>query len=312
MGNPPYSVSTSNKGDWIVGLCADYKKDLNEKNIQPLSDDYVKFIRLGQHVIDRTGAGVLGYIINNSFIDGIIHRRMRQHLIGSFNRMHVLDLHGSTKKKETALDGSKDENVFDIMQGVNINLYAKTGAIDQTSVQHFSLQGLRMSKYEKLLSTPLSLFPWTGLVPTKPDWVLTPKDTTLSSEYGQGFALNNLFEINSSGVKTHRDDFVVDFDKNQLEARIRRFYDQSIKDEKIAEEFGLKNNRDWSIPEARIGRLQSEKLSVINYRPFDARPIYYDQSLIDFDKHAVMQHMIGNKNGPSSFSVEYNIHNWRQ
>lgn len=292
VGNPPYSVSTSNKGDWIVKLCADYKKDLNEKNIQPLSDDYVKFIRLGQHVIDRSAIGVLGYIINNSFIDGIIHRRMRQSLMGSFNQMYVLDLHGSTKKKETALDGSKDENVFDIMQGVNINLYAKTAATDQSRVQHVSLQGLRTSKYETLLSTPLSRLPWTGLTPVKPDWVLTPKDTTLAGEYGQWFALNQLFEINSSGVKTHRDDFVIDFDKHQLTARIKRFYDQAIGDEQIAEELGLKDNRDWSLSDARIGHFKNQKISPIGYRPFDAKVIYYDETLIDFDRRAVMGHML--------------------
>ncbi len=125
MGNPPYSVSSSNKGDWIQNLLADYKKDLNEKNIQPLSDDYIKFIRYGQHYIEKNGEGILAYISNNSFIDGLIHRQMRKHLLETFDKMYILDLHGNNKKKETAPDGGKDENVFDIMQGVSINIFVK-------------------------------------------------------------------------------------------------------------------------------------------------------------------------------------------
>ena len=126
MGNPPYSVSSSNKGEWIQSLLADYKKDLHEKNIQPLSDDYIKFIRYGQHYIEKNGEGILAYISNNSFIDGLIHRQMRKHLLETFDKIYILDLHGNNKKKETAMDGGKDENVFDIMQGVSINIFVKT------------------------------------------------------------------------------------------------------------------------------------------------------------------------------------------
>lgn len=125
IGNPPYSVSSSNKSPWIEKLTADYKKDLNEKNIQPLSDDYIKFIRFGEHFIEKAGEGILAYISNNSFIDGIIHRQMRKHLFETFDKIYIIDLHGDAKKKETAPDGSKDDNVFDIMQGVSINIFVK-------------------------------------------------------------------------------------------------------------------------------------------------------------------------------------------
>jgi len=125
MGNPPYSVSSTNKSKWIEELMKDYKKDLNERNIQPLSDDYIKFIRYGEYFIDKTGEGILAYISNNSFIDGIIHRQMRKHLLETFDKVYILDLHGNSKKKETAPDGSADQNVFDIMQGVSINIFVK-------------------------------------------------------------------------------------------------------------------------------------------------------------------------------------------
>ncbi len=125
LGNPPYSVSSSNKSEWIEKLTSDYKKDLNERNIQPLSDDYIKFIRFGQHFIDKNGEGILAYISNNSFIDGIIHRQMRKHLFETFDKIYILDLHGNAKKKEISPDGSSDQNVFDIMQGVSINIFVK-------------------------------------------------------------------------------------------------------------------------------------------------------------------------------------------
>jgi predicted helicase len=127
IGNPPYSVSSSNKGVWIHNLIKDYKVNLNEKNIQPLSDDYIKFIRYAEHYIEKNGQGIVAYISNNSFIDGIIHRQMRKHLLETFDKIYVLDLHGNSKKKETAPDGSSDENVFDIMQGVSINILLKKG-----------------------------------------------------------------------------------------------------------------------------------------------------------------------------------------
>jgi predicted helicase len=128
LGNPPYSVSSSNKSPWIEKLVSDYKKDLNERNIQPLSDDYIKFIRFGQHFIEKSGEGILAFISNNSFIDGIIHRQMRKHLAESFDKIYILDLRGNAKKKEVNPEGGKDENVFDIMQGVSINIFVKKRA----------------------------------------------------------------------------------------------------------------------------------------------------------------------------------------
>ena len=129
VGNPPYNVSSGNKGDWIQGLIEDYKQGLNERKIN-LDDDYIKFIRLGQHYIERNGEGILAYITSNSFLDGITHRRMRQSLMETFDEILILNLHGNTRKKETAPDGGKDENVFDIMQGVSINIFVKKKQTD--------------------------------------------------------------------------------------------------------------------------------------------------------------------------------------
>lgn len=152
IGNPPYAVSSTNKNEWIQNLIADYKKDLNERKIN-LDDDYIKFIRYGQHFIDKNGSGILAYISNNSFIDGITHRQMRKSLLYSFDKIYILDLHGNSNKKEVCPDGSVDQNVFDIMQGVSINIFVKTRKKMKTElgkVFHFELQGKREFKYEYL------------------------------------------------------------------------------------------------------------------------------------------------------------------
>src|SRR5690554_1092816 len=158
IGNPPYAVSSTNKNDWIQDLIYDYKKNLNERKIN-LDDDYIKFIRYGQHYIQKNGSGVLAYISNNSFIDGITHRQMRKHLLETFDKIYILDLHGNAKKKEVCPDESPDQNVFDIMQGVSINIFVKTNKKKKTElgeVYHFDLQGKRNHKYETLNESTIS------------------------------------------------------------------------------------------------------------------------------------------------------------
>jgi len=177
LGNPPYSVSSSNKGKWITDLIKDYKKDLNEKKLN-LDDDYIKFIRYSEHFVEKNKSGIVAMITNNSFIDGITHRQMRKHLLETFDEIYVLDLHGNAKKKETAPDGSKDENVFDIMQGVSISIMIKKNVGDENlssqninrdanfasptlaSVKFAELYGKRNLKFEKLNENDLNTIEW--------------------------------------------------------------------------------------------------------------------------------------------------------
>ena len=300
MGNPPYSVSSSNKSRWIQDLLQDYKTGLNERNIQPLSDDYIKFIRFGQHYVDNNGEGILAYISNNSFIDGIIHRKMRQSLLESFDQIYILDLHGNSKKKESAPDGGKDENVFDIMQGVSINLFIKSGKKPKGELAqlfHHQLYGKREVKYEALNQATLANLPWQTLTPKAPEFFFVPKDFGVEVEYKQGFSVNELFTLSASGIKTHRDGFVIDIDEKTLQERIKRFFDPAISDVAIRHEMSLKDNRDWSLEVARkSGKFNDAKIQTVTYRPFDNRPIYYDSALIDFGRENVMQHMMAGEN----------------
>ncbi len=296
MGNPPYSVSSSNKSEWIEKLTADYKKDLKEQNIQPLSDDYIKFIRFGQHFIDKNGSGVLAYISNNSFIDGIIHRQMRKHLLESFDKIYILNLHGNAKKKEISPDGLPDQNVFDIMQGVSINIFVKTAnnKSNQTGqVFYYDLFGKRETKNEFLNNNTLKSIVWNKLKPKSPYYFFVNKDFKGSKQYENGFKIDELFNVSSAGIKTHRDDFVIDFDKTKLSSKINTFFDSNITDNDIKTQFDLKDNRDWNLSSARkSSNFNEEKIQIISYRPFDNRNIYYDAAVIDFPKHNVMQHLL--------------------
>ena len=300
MGNPPYSVSSSNKSEWIEKLTADYKKDLNERNIQPLSDDYIKFIRFGQHFIDKNGTGILAYISNNSFIDGIIHRQMRKNLLESFDSIYILDLHGNSKKKEVCPDGTPDQNVFDIMQGVSINLFVKTGKKKKNEhgkVFHYDLFGKREFKYDYLQDNSLKSFEWNELKPEAPNYYLVKKDFAGSKEYEKGFRIDELFNANSSGIKTHRDHFVIDFQKETLLKKINEFYNSNYSDLEVAKKYDLKDNRDWLISSARkIESFNPNRITFIEYRPFDNRFCYYESSLIDFGRENIMRHFLRQDN----------------
>ena len=125
LGNPPYSGESSNSGIWIENLIDIYKKDYNNQKIPDtkwLNNDYVKFLRFGQYFIEKNGNGILAFITDNSFLDSVSFRGMRWNLLKTYDTIHILNLHGNSLKKEVTPDGSTDQNVFDIKQGVSINI----------------------------------------------------------------------------------------------------------------------------------------------------------------------------------------------
>ena len=258
LGNPPYSVSSSNKGEWITNLCEVYKKNLNERNIQPLSDDYIKFIRYGQYFIDKNNEGILAYISNNSFIDGTIHRQMRQSLLETFDKIYIIDLHGNSRKNEVCPDGSKDENVFDIMQGVSINLFIKTNKKRKNQlaeVYHYDLYGKREAKYEFLSEHSLDNIPFNSIKCEKDNYFFAPKDFTNKNTYDKGFKVNNLFLSYKAGVATGKDAEYVKHNKKEF-------------------------------------NLMSEKIISYDYRPFDIRKVLYDTKTIQRARYDIMKHML--------------------
>jgi len=253
LGNPPYSVSSSNKSKWIEGLMQDYKLGLTEKNIQPLSDDYLKFIRFGQYFIDNSGEGILAYISNNSFIDGLIHRQMRNNLLSTFDKIYIIDLHGNSNRNEKTLNGDKDENVFDIQQGVSINIFVKTNKKKKgvlAAVKHFDYFGTRNTKYTQLINDSIQTIKWTDVNCDAPQYFFVPKDINSNNEYLSWISLSDLFVINTTGIKTHDDGNLVSMISFQ------------------------ENNYNY------------------DYRPFDIRFINYDLKKVVRARYKVMKHML--------------------
>lgn len=314
IGNPPYSGISSNNGEWISKLIEDYKYvdgvHFNERK-HWLNDDYVKFLRYGQHFIEKNGSGVLAFINPHGFLDNPTFRGMRWHLLNTYDKIYTIDLHGNSKKKETAPDGSADVNVFDIMQGVSINIFIKTGKKKNKElgkVFHFDLYGKRETKYDFLYDNSLKDVAFQELKPEKPFLFFVPKNQKGLKQYDNGFRVDELFSLNVTGIVTARDGFVIDFEKSVLKNRIEDFADQNQSDDFIRRKyFGNKkdgkylagDSRGWQMTEARKKINKFNHLEIIKkvaYRIFDDRYIYYHNSMVDWGREKYMYHFIEKEN----------------
>ena len=299
LGNPPYSGHSANVGEWISKeIKAYYKVDgkpLGEKNPKWLQDDYVKFIRFAQWKIDAAGEGVLGFITNHSYLDNPTFRGMRQSLMNSFDEIYLLDLHGNSLKKERCPDGSKDENVFDIQQGVAIALFVKRKGLAK-KVFHSERWGLREVKESWLMANDVKTTRWQRIQPKSEFYMFVPRDEKLLDTYNKYPKVTDIFPVNSVGVVTSRDDFVIDFEQEALKRRIMIFRDKLLSDEIIRQTFRLRDNRDWKMSVKRQKIVDDadweNKVTRILYRPFDIRWIFYHRDAIDFGRPEVMRHMM--------------------
>ncbi|MBQ6210486.1 MAG: DNA methyltransferase [Prevotella sp.] len=293
IGNPPYNGASANKGEWIMKLMSDYKKEpggkqpLDERNPKWLNDDYVKFIRLAQDYIERNGEGVIGFINPHGFLDNPTFRGMRWNLLKTFDQIYTIDLHGNSKKRETCPDGSKDENVFDIMQGVSINLFVKTGRKEKEQlgrVYHADLYGTREHKYECLDQATIESIPYKEIKPKAPMYFFVPKDFELEEEYNKGFKVDELFNVCLLGPNSHRDDFAIAFTQEEAAARIADFTNTSISDYEIRAKYQLKDTRDWNIHDARELTNGTEIPVKCLYRAFDFRYMLYGKYAFDYHR----------------------------
>ncbi|MFQ3573194.1 MAG: type ISP restriction/modification enzyme, partial [Thermodesulfovibrionales bacterium] len=285
LGNPPYSVSSANKSDFIEREMDTYKEAVrDERNIQPLSDDYIKFIRFAHWKIDKAGKGIIGVITNNSYLSGLIHRGMRKSLLESFNEIYILNLHGNSRIGERCPDGSKDENVFDIQQGVSISLFVKTKKQKRLGkIFYYDLYGLREEKYGYLKNNNIKSTKWQKIPPVEPHYFFVPKDFTEEAKYKTFWSIQEIFVQSSSGVKTHRDHFIVGFTKEEIKQRMRTFT-SDLPDEIVRQALKLKDTRDWKLKTARefIKKIDwKEHIRDYSYRAFDIRHICYLPALID-------------------------------
>lgn len=289
-GNPPYSGASSNKGLYEKEVQVAYKSPMEtpnnptailknnkiekEKNPKWLLDDYVKFIRFAESKIESQEGGIFAFISNNSFLDNPTFRGMRYHLMQSFDTLYILDLHGNTRKKELSPDGSKDENVFDIMQGVSINIFMKNrnsplgnhteSKEPPCQIYHYDLYGKRKDKYNFLYENSLDSIPWNRLNPKPPFFLFIPQNENLREEYDKGISVKDMFRISSVGVVTGKDSVFIANDMQTLKEQILNYCNEF--DEELAQD--------------------------IAYRPFDIRKIYYDTAKIERARKEVMEHFL--------------------
>ncbi|MDI9337819.1 MAG: N-6 DNA methylase [Alphaproteobacteria bacterium] len=312
IGNPPYSGESANQGEWIMKLMEDYKiepdtkEKLKEKNSKWINADENKFIRYGQHFIEKNGSGILAFINPHSFLDNPTFRGMRWKLLKTFDKIYTIDLHGNSKKNETDLDGNIDQNVFDIMQGVSINIFIKTGkkkASELGKVFHFDLFGKRELKYDFLSTKSISTVDYKELPNIAPNYYFVNKDFDEQKIYDKGFSVIKLFKINGTGIVSKRDSLAFQNSKKEIIEKVQDIYNLSC------EEIKSKYNKiSW---ESRDGKVEFCKNNVMkfginenlfvkyNYRPFDTKWTYYtgeSKGFIGWPVKQVMQHFLPGDN----------------
>ena len=294
MGNPPYSVSSSNiikEGSDFHELYESYKEKVRkeERNIQPLSDDYIKFIAFAHWKIEQAGQGIIGMITNNSYLDGLIHRDMRQKLSEDFDEIYILNLHGSSKRNEKTLDGGKDENVFDIQQGVGIVLLIKKEGLEK-KIKYLDLYGLREEKYKFLEEQDVKNTKWEELKVKEPNHFFVPKNPKGEKLYDKFISLKDIFNKYNAGIATGKDDVLVDFNKDSL---IRKL---SITDKDlfktIVESYKVSQDLIEKWYQELKGKDINNQIKIYNYRPFDNRFIIYNSKILQRARKEIMDNFL--------------------
>ncbi len=299
-GNPPYSGHSKNTGAWITASIAEYRKGFPElsKPAQGkwLQDDYVKFIRFAQMKMEDVDEGVVGIITNHSWLDNPTFKGMRKSLLETFDQIHIVNLHGNAKKKEKSPDGSKDENVFDIEQGVAIAIFVKRDGLVK-GVFHNDFWGKRLAKYERAASADLASISWVPLHPEAPNWLLDPRDEDAQKEYRSGWETPAIFAPMGDpapGFATQHDDFAISFGKAEAVGKVRHFLAQP--DEAAARrEFKLCAQDQWRYERAisELPNLDLDKLATrITYRPFDDRWTIWDRNVATHRRTRISNHLL--------------------
>jgi len=274
LGNPPYAVSSANKGDCIQNLIKVYKENLNERKLN-LDDDYIKFIRFAENQIEKTGYGIVAMITNNSFIDGVTHRQMRKHLMETFDEIYIMDLHGNAKKKETTPNGGKDENVFSIMQGVSINIFVKTReGKGLAKVYHSEIFGKQKGKYEELDKSSFETVKWKRLKASAPYYFFVPKNFGEKSEYEKGVKIDEIFNLHNNGIEIGRENVGLSFSSKEM---IKKTSDLIEMPENLfRHNYAANDSRDWKYQYAK-NDIQQNKHKILKqlHRPFDYRYTAY-------------------------------------
>lgn len=277
IGNPPYSISSSNNGIWIKGLISKYKKGLEtETNLQPISDDYVKFFGLVEDAINRSNFGCVSFVSNHTYLSGVILRGMRRQLASSFSRIDVVDLHGSVLLGLSSNTQMKDENVFDIQQGVAIFRGAKLKGFPTTEVGFGEIILPRPEKFDKLLGSTFGSI-IKDQVSLRPDRYLFIPSQAEDASYQSWRPLSAAFGSQSTGLETGKDEVLIQFNEGDMLRVAAYLDDPSVSNVQIKEILGLQDTSGWNVQKRRSDLNRKSKsgfkdsVRTVTYRPFDQR-----------------------------------------
>ncbi|HEX9944363.1 MAG TPA: type ISP restriction/modification enzyme [Thermoanaerobaculia bacterium] len=314
LGNPPWAGRSQIRGrepDALLKegyIAADGRRDegyyqldgrpLEERNPKWLQNDYIKFLRFAQRRIDRAGEGIVAFVTDHGYLDNPTFRGMRRSLLGTFDQIYLLDLHGGGRKKERAPDGSTDANVFaEVGRGVAVAIFVKKPGLPKR-VLRADRWGSRSAKLEWLRGNDVETTEWTDVEPRGPAFLFAPRDAALEEEYCRGVPLPEIFPERSAGIVTGRDGFVVDTDPAALRRRIRFLRESSLEEGFVPE--APKETDTWKLSaamqETRADPLWQERFHCILYRPFDWRTIFYADYLIERPRRKVMRHLLAGRN----------------
>lgn len=296
IGNPPYSGVSSNETEYANRIIEKYKVEPNglqklQERKHWLNDDYVKFIAFAEDMIEKNGEGVIGMITNNGYLDNPTFRGMRWHLTRTFDKIYILDLHGNAKKKECSPDGSKDENVFDIMQGVSIIIAVKSSKkTNPAKVYYSELYGKRSDKFTKL-NDDYNKFDEIKLDAKM--YYFVPKNTKGKDKYDRGIAINELMPINSTGIVTMGDNFIIDEHPEVIAERVENLSQNHYTENDLNNQFELgKNYAKYVLSNVRDLKFEEKKIVPLAYRPFDKRYTYFDNKVIWRWREKVMKNFL--------------------
>ncbi|GAA7003145.1 DNA methyltransferase [Helicobacter pylori] len=282
----------------LKNLHSKYKLQ-NEKNPKWLLDDYVKFMRFAQNKIESLGHGLFGFISNNAFLDNPTFRGLRRSLLKCYDELYILNLHGGVRKKEKTPQGTDDENVFNIKQGVSINLFVKKAQTTKQKIHYCDVYGERAEKYAFLAQNDLNSIEWLELTPRKPFYLLLPLEIRLLDEYEQGFSVKDMFQVGGTGICSKRDHVVFHKTKESLLELLKDF--STLEPSELHRKYDIgDDSRDWCLEYAirevktNIKRLE-EYIVFCQYRPFDYRWTYYtpnSRTFLAYPVYDVFKHML--------------------
>lgn len=306
IGNPPYSGESSNAqytGNDV------YKKEpgggrLQEKNSKWINDDYVKFIRFAESMIEKTGEGIVAMITPHGYIDNPTFRGMRWHLMKTLNDIYVLDLHGNANKKEKSPDGTEDKNVFDIKTGVAIFFGVKKNSVisSPAKIYRADLYGKRSVKFKYLNENLINSVKWSQVNPVGPSFEWVIRDEELRKEYSKGFSLKDLFMLKNTGIVTKRDKLCIQNSVQEMWEVVQDFI--NLPENEVRLKYNIPADvRDWKFEWAKKDLLESgpskEKIIPVSYRPFDTRFTYYTgkaRGFVGWPVERITRHYLKNEN----------------